>query len=332
MRFFIVDAFTEEPFGGNAAGVVLIPEGADFPPDGIMRKTAAELRYSETAFVKRRGDAGFQTRYFTPAAEVDLCGHATIAAFHALAESGLITGEGTCVNSTQAGALNIEIKDGTVWMDMAAPEYVSRIDKDDELDELYSIMGLDARADRPAELSRSRSGDAHGAGFTAVDRELFPEIISTGLPDIILPVVSADRLNAVEPDFQALTELSEKYSVVGVHAFSLPGDEPRDGLKPAYHCRNFAPLYGIDEEAATGTANGALTYYLYRRGAVTSGELNVFIQGASMGRPSRVMTMLSMGVADDIQSPPSSTSKSAPAVAIRVGGRAAILISGEILL
>jgi predicted PhzF superfamily epimerase YddE/YHI9 len=323
-----VDAFTEEPFGGNTAGVVLIPEGADFPPDEIMRKTAAELRYSETAFVKRTAGAGFQTRYFTPAAEVDLCGHATIAAFHVLAENGVIPSEGKCVNSTLAGVLDIEVKEGAVWMDMAAPEYVSCVDTDNALSELYSVMGLDARADRPGADGVGQclpgTGGPNQSHLVQSDDEMFPEIISTGLPDIIMPVVSADRLNAISPDFPALAELSKRYDVTGVHAFSPP-DERRspDGSGPAtaYRCRNFAPLYDIDEEAATGTANGALTYYLYRRGAVAPGELNVFIQGESMGRPSRITTTLSAESGDTGNS-----------VVIKVGGSAAILAKGEIHL
>ena len=68
MKFYIVDAFTTEVFGGNPAGVVILPDGADFPSDEVMVKTAAELRYSETAFIKNLGGGEFNIRYFTPAA------------------------------------------------------------------------------------------------------------------------------------------------------------------------------------------------------------------------------------------------------------------------
>ena len=71
MKFFIADAFTDSLFGGNPAGVVILDRDGDFPPDETMRKTAAELRYSETAFIKVLGDREFQIRYFTPAAEVE---------------------------------------------------------------------------------------------------------------------------------------------------------------------------------------------------------------------------------------------------------------------
>ena len=86
MRYFTVDAFAQEPFGGNPAGVVLLNGNTPFPEDEIMRKIAAEMRYSETAFVQQNGPEEFTVRYFTPAAEVDLCGHATIAAFSVLRE------------------------------------------------------------------------------------------------------------------------------------------------------------------------------------------------------------------------------------------------------
>jgi PhzF family phenazine biosynthesis protein len=337
MRFFIADAFASELFGGNAAGVVLIPDGEDFPPDEAMRKTAAELRYSETAFVKQLDDGAFRTRYFTPAAEVELCGHATIAAFHVLRESGM-TGRGKRIltNSTLAGKLSVRIGEDAIWMDMAAPEFIGTIDAPDELGELYAVMGLDAASDFPR----------------AAATDLRPEIISTGLPDILLPVASKERLDAIAPDFPALAELSRRRGVIGVHAFYAPDfalSRGKDASVPpaaarvtgersalvtdvssgaaTCFCRNFAPSYGIDEEAATGTANGALTYYLYRRGRAAPGATNIFIQGEAMGRPSRVLTRLSTESGDDSAPPASGASRG---VAVKVGGRAVTLASGEI--
>ena len=127
MKFYIVDAFTETTFGGNPAGVVILPEGADYPSDEIMVKTAAELRYSETAFIKKINDKELQIRYFTPAAEVDLCGHATIGSFKALLHGGYIEDNCTYINHTLAGDLNIVIKDGFILMDMAEPVKINEI-------------------------------------------------------------------------------------------------------------------------------------------------------------------------------------------------------------
>jgi len=83
MKYFVVDAFTDQLFGGNPAGVVLL-ESDTFPKKELMLKVAAELRYTETAFIRRHSAQEFTIRYFTPKAEVDLCGHATIASFFML--------------------------------------------------------------------------------------------------------------------------------------------------------------------------------------------------------------------------------------------------------
>ncbi len=289
MKFYIVDAFTDTLFGGNPAGVVILEKGPDFPDEEVMRKTAAELRYSETAFIKQTGDKEFHIRYFTPAAEVDLCGHATIGSFFALADAGLVKFGSSVVCSTLAGRLNIDLSMGSILMDMGAPHAIGKITEKQALQELYAIMGI--------------SEENQGA--------LIPEMISTGLPDIILPVRSEEELAAITPDFPALSKLSEKYEVVGVHAFTV---NTEDG---AVHCRNFAPLYDIDEEAATGTSNGALTYYLYRNGLLSPGAETLFIQGEAMDRPSKIISRLT---ADGDK------------VKIQVGGSATILASGDIRL
>ena len=88
MTYYILDAFTDQPFGGNPAGVVLL-ESEQFPEERLMLQIAAELRYSETAFIRRHSDKEFTIRYFTPKAEVELCGHATIASFYLLHHEGL---------------------------------------------------------------------------------------------------------------------------------------------------------------------------------------------------------------------------------------------------
>jgi len=198
MRFLIVDAFSKRLFGGNPAGIVILPKGLDFPSDETMVKTAAELRYSETAFVSIMGDNEFQTRYFTPAAEVALCGHATVGAFCALAHLGIIRKEDTCINHTMAGDLEIEVGDGYVMMDMATPKEILTISDEDSLRELYNVLG--------SEYEKTMG--------------LLPEIISTGLPDIIVPFPSKEALNAITPNMKALAALSERYNVVGVYAFS----------------------------------------------------------------------------------------------------------------
>lgn len=290
MKFLIVDAFTETLFGGNPAGVVILDEGMDFPSDETMVKTAAELRYSETAFIKRLNEKEFNIRYFTPAAEVDLCGHATIASFVSLLHKGLIADNSTYVNHTLAGDLEINVKDGFVMMEMGTPVKINQIEDPAKIDELYHIMGV--------EYDPSVG--------------LIPQMISTGLPDIMMPVKTQAELEKIAPDFPALSKLSEAYEVVGVHAFTLDAE---DGVTA--HTRNFAPLYDIDEEAATGTSNGALTYYFYLNDIIGSEAECKIIQGEKMDRPSAILTSLK-AEGDDCK--------------IKVGGTGVVLAEGDINL
>ena len=309
MKFYIVDAFTEELFGGNPAGVVIIPEGGHFPTDDVMLKTAAELRYSETAFVLPFGEDEFKIRYFTPTAEVDLCGHATIASFEALQSEGLILYGIDYRVDTLADDIKVRVDEGIVMMGMADPELIKTIGDPLELDRLYDIMG--------GEYNSSLG--------------LLPMIISTGLPDIMMPVTNLDELNALTPKMDALTELSRAYGVTGVHAFTIAKDEKDDYADVVVHARNFAPLYGIDEEAATGTANGALTYYLKTNNIIDIPATCKVIQGEAMGRPSVIMTRIQTNPAGDyILDGPSLESEYPTIHEIFVGGSARILAKGEI--
>ena len=258
MDYFIVDAFTSQPFGGNPAGVVLLGQDGAFPPEELMLKVAAELRYSETAFVQQNGPAEFTLRYFTPKGEVDLCGHATIAAFGVLYRQGIVADGTRCLNHTLAGDLDVSVGE-QVMMQMATPRVVEASIDIPRLRRIMTVPDLCATV-------------------------LPPEVISTGLPDIILPVDTVECLNALCPDMDALAALSSELQVVGVHAFALA----RDGYTA--HVRNFAPLYDIPEESATGTANAALTHYLARHGIIGGATGCSFLQGEAMGRPSIIGT------------------------------------------
>ena len=319
MKLYIADAFTKEVFGGNPAGVVILDPGADFPSDETMRKTAAELRYSETAFIRPLGEAdadgaysAFNVRYFTPAVEVDLCGHATVASFHCLQKAGLVKAGTNVLNKTLAGDLDIVIGEDSILMDMAAPEYLGIIDDEATLRELYTILGISYEDNIPVLEEQCLANGGDGSG-------LKPEIISTGLPDIMLPVASRDELAKMAPDFPALTEFTRDRDVLSIHAFTLDGGAHRGGSANGgrddvtAYCRDFAPVCDIDEEAATGTANGSLTYYLQRNEVIPSEAACLFIQGEAMGRPSEIRSL-------------------ANGDAIKVGGSAAILAEGEIYL
>ena len=287
MRLFIVDAFTEVPFGGNTAGVVLLEPGAGFPDEEWMRLLAAELRYSETAFVRRDGAAEFTVRYFTPAGEIDLCGHATIASFGVLFREGFVPGGTRCLNHTRAGDLEV-VAGEQVMMQMASPQRVGDFKKPALLADLLTSMG----GLKPEQLGQWPA-----------------ETFSTGLPDIILPLCDVATLQSLQPDMSLLHALSDRLNVVGVHAFAIDPDDEYTA-----HVRNFAPRYGIPEESATGTANAALTGYLYHHRVIGDGDRCFLLQGEAMGRPSLIQTTIQLknGIPD-----------------IRVGGPCAIVVKGD---
>ena len=256
MKLFIVDAFTDKPFGGNPAGVVLLDSDA-FPKDDLMLSIASELRYSETAFIRRHSAQEYTIRYFTPKAEVDLCGHATIASFFMLHQKGLASGQ--CLCHTKAGDLHIEVGE-KVMMQMAKPRIVTTLT---ETEEIYRALGMkDYHPTMPV------------------------QIVYAGLPDIMIPLPSLDILKSLLPNMDAIAAITKKYDSVSFHVFAFGND----GYTA--HVRDFAPLYDIPEESATGTANASLTYYLQQCGCLGKEAECSFIQGEAMGRPSVVVTRI----------------------------------------
>lgn len=267
VKVYELNAFSQELSGGNPAGVVLDGKGLT---EEEMQSIAREINLSETAFVDRVNEEYFKVRFFTPACEVDLCGHATIATFYLLGKEGHIKpGKGNkkkVYQETKAGKLEVELvfKDGnidTVLMEQSTPE---RFEAIEDLERLGRIMGIEV--------------EDIGIG----NKEVNPEIISTGLKDIILPVKTKEILDNLEINMEELSKYSKELDVVGVHAFYLP---ELNGGK--VYTRNFAPAVGIDEESATGTSNGALIYFLKDNGYIEGNDI-VAYQGEGMGRPSKI--------------------------------------------
>jgi PhzF family phenazine biosynthesis protein len=285
MRYYIVDAFTDRPFGGNTAGVVLLDSEA-FPDEGLMLQVAAELRYSETAFVLQLSATEYHVRYFTPKAEVELCGHATIATFALLHRLGLASGH--CLCHTLAGDLAVEAGE-RVMMQMAEPRIIKTIS---DTEAIYRALGIGHRPTLPVQVAYS------------------------GLADIMIPVPDVATLNALQPDMEAVATVTKELNAVSFHVFALPTNTLTHSHNNAItaHVRDFAPLYDIPEESATGTANAALTHYLSVHGVIPPQGDFSFLQGEAMGRPSVVATRIT------------------PDGTVYVGGTAALVAEGELLI
>ena len=186
LRIVQVDAFTNRPFGGNPAAVCVLPEA---PSDQWMRDVAREMNLSETAFLVKNGD-GYDLRWFTPAVEVRLCGHATLATTHALRSDGLLKGKVRF--ATRAGVLAAEADDdGSITLD-------------------FPIA--------PVTPITAPDGLAEALGVTPT------AVFDTGaLDDIVVEVADATAVRDVRPDLTRLAELTRR----GV-AVTAPG--PEDGI------------------------------------------------------------------------------------------------------
>jgi PhzF family phenazine biosynthesis protein len=261
VRALLVDAFTDEPLAGNAAGVV--PDASGLADDQ-MQAVARELAVSETAFVTDSDVADRRLRFFTPDQEVDLCGHATVATHAHLHEDGALDATSHTFE-TNVGTLAVEIEsDGTVWMTQADPEIAA---VEPGYDRLGEVLGTD-----PAALS-------------GMADDLPVAVASTGFPFLVVPVTFLEPLGGADPDRPAVEALCEEFDVMGVYAFTFDTLSAEATL----HGRAWVPLAGIPEDPVTGTASGAVGAYLREFDAFESfPEELTCEQGQFVDRPGRV--------------------------------------------
>lgn len=254
MKIYHATAFYKEAHGGNKAGVVLF---ADALSDQEKQKIAAEIGYSETAFVLQSNEADFEVRFFTPTKEVNLCGHATIATFNLMRDKGVIS-PGIYTQKTKAGILKLDVKKDSVYMEQLKPRYYQTLTAKDI--QIMFHNDLDLHHEYPV------------------------EIVSTGMKEIFLPLASKDALNALKPKFDKMIDSCLEIGAIGVHAFCLD-EEGADALS-----RNFAPVVGIKEESATGTSNGALGCYIFKHHKQQASYR--MEQGLYMDQPSELFVRL----------------------------------------
>lgn len=287
IRAYTLNAFAKTSLGGNPAGVVF---DADALTDPQMHEIAGIIGFSETAFVMKSSVADFKVRFFTPTDEVDLCGHATIATFFALAKLGFVV-PGQYTQETKAGLMKVVVADDlSILMDQKAPSFI------DVLEPAVIAASLNLNVDD-------------------LVADLPVQIVSTGIRDVMVPVKSLKILHEMKPDFDRVADISKRLNVVGFHVFTL--ETLNNGTA---HCRNLAPLYGIPEESATGTSNGALASYLFQQGLVNSLQAKQLVmeQGYSMDMPSEIVVSL--------------TTQGNTISQVKVGGKALNLADREIEL
>ena len=275
-----VNAFTSRPYAGNPAGVVLDAKG--LAPER-MQAIAREMNLSETAFIlpPTVKNADLQIRWFTPATEVPLCGHATIAAFHALAEEGLYGMKRMGIHrfrlQTKSGVLAIVV----------------------EKKFSGSIVEFFLPLPRFRAYKKAPSALLSALRVRAADVETRLPVVSASY--VYVPIRKLSTIKSLRPDFSKLHSLNKASRTLAVCAFSLETLEQSS----AVHSRFFAPAVGISEDPVTGSANGPLGAYLYKYAIPADFPIPSFLmadgrvefigeQGDEIGRRGRVKIRLSV--------------------------------------
>ena len=278
LLFYIVNAFTNKPFKGNPAGVVM---EAEMLHEKTMQNIASMLKCSETAFVMNSQRADYKLRFFSPKREVDLCGHATIATFYTMMSQGFIRKERLKME-TKAGIFDIELRGNKVFMEQAKPIFIE------------------------TNISKGEIANALGIEKAGID-DLPIEAVSTGLFSLNVPIKNLEIMQNMKPNFEKIKEVCIKNKAGAIFTFTFETIN-KDCL---IHARCFAPLYGVNEDPVTGTANGALGAYLAKHGMLKGSSYKAE-QGHEIGREG----VVSVEVEEKI----------------KIGGEAYIAIKGKINL
>ena len=218
---YVADAFTDRPFAGNPAAVCPLEAPA---PEAWMRRVAAEMNLSETAFLAPEGEA-WRLRWFTPAAEVDLCGHATLASAHVLWETGRLAPGAEARFHTRSGLLTATRRDGRIWLDLPA----TPVEPVAPPDGLLEALGLCAADVRPRPVGRSRF-------------------------DYLVELEDEAAVRALQPDLGALKRIEARGVIVTAR-----------GEQHDFVSRFFAPRLRVEEDPVTGSAHCALGPYWQQR-------------------------------------------------------------------
>ncbi len=251
-----LSAFTDDPSGGNPAGVWV---GDELPDAATMQKIAADVGASETAFVAPATGTNREVRYFSPELEVSFCGHATIATGVVL---GTTDGEGTYRLATSIGEVPVtaRIRNGKAEASLVSVDTQHKSVPGELLDEALTALGW--------------SGDD-------LDCSIAPAVAYAGAWHLVLAVAKADRLADLDYDFEKLKALMLRENLTTLQLIWREEEL-------LFHSRNPFPIGGIVEDPATGAAAAALGGYLRDAGIISTPASFLIRQGEAMGRPSRI--------------------------------------------
>jgi trans-2,3-dihydro-3-hydroxyanthranilate isomerase len=287
-HYLQVDAFTDTPLTGNACLVVL---DADDMPAETMQALARETNLSETAFILRSERADFRARYFTPAEEIPLAGHPTLAVTRTLIDSGRLYLQ-------RQRAFTLELKAGVITVEIDTNEIITM-------------------AQRPPVFMNTYDPAAVLTVFGLTADDVLPNVpiqtVSTGTPQLMIPLRSQTRLREAVMEMRAYLALKRQGDFFSPHLFCLQGISA-DATTFARHFGSSPDTY---EDPFTGSATGGMGAYLWRYGLIGQPRF-IAEQGHGMRRPGRA-TVEVVGAPDAIET-------------VKVGGAAVTVMRGEVWL
>jgi trans-2,3-dihydro-3-hydroxyanthranilate isomerase len=301
LKFYQADVFTDLPFGGNPVAVFPDAEGLG---DHELQQIAREMNLSETVFVLPPTEpaATNRLRIFTPLREIPFAGHPVLGTFYVLGETGRLAIREPVTRllfECSIGVFPVELyvqkrEVVRVVMVQPKPQFTGAVESVEDLFEVANALGVQKGV------------------ITAT--KLPVEVVSTGLPVMIVPVRTLTAVRSITPDSEAVNELCARFGANGIMVFTTMTVEEQS----AVHTRMFASPIGIAEDPATGSASGALGAYLVQHGVVEVGPMTELIaeQGYEVDRPSRIIIEVESD--DDVIQ------------AVKVGGQVVMVAEGTL--
>ncbi len=255
LTFYIVDVFAEEKYAGNQLAIVR--GGAGLPDEGLQ-KMALEMNYSETAFVlsEEETEGGYDVRIFTPGDEVPFAGHPTLGTAYVIQHEILTSPVESVTLKLKAGEIPVTFGE-VLWMRQLPPTFGAILD--------------------PALFTRTLNLET-----ADLDNRSPVQVVSTGLPALIVPLRDLDALRRCKVDWERYTEVAGPGKNLYVFCPESHDDGPGD-----LSARMFANDLGVPEDPATGSAAGCLAAYLLEHSYLGTDAVDVRVeQGYEIGRPS----------------------------------------------
>jgi len=289
LGFYILDVFAEDKYAGNQLAVITNGQGLS---GERMQRITREFNFSETAFILsgRKDNGGYDVRIFTPGEEVPFAGHPTVGTAWAILNLLTPDRPAQIRLNLKVGQIPVSFDGDITWMTTQSPVFGETLAPA----VLAGVLGLDLKD---------------------IDARFPVQVVSTGLPAVLVPLKTLGAAEGARVRMDLLQDLVKTQDVGKAVMVFCPETLSRENH---LHVRVFAPLVGVPEDPATGSANSCLAGYLVRHGYFGEGPVDLMVeQGYEMGRPSKVHLR--------------ARQKTTGPIEVQVGGKVQLVAKGELV-